>query len=171
MSEQEKTLKVSHLIEQGKTIAEIARELGIRNLTAAKYAKLALGCALRDRNQAERMNRVLDLRKKGLTQEEIAESIGVFTSHVAKDFKLLEQSVSPKTAEQFFRRKMYLDQELPLRINKVFDLRKQGKTQAQIAIELGMASTMVSSAFKLLRRNALPETEKLFAGRNFKKPR
>lgn len=120
-----------------------------------------------DLDRSNRLNKVFDLKIRGLTDREIGEKLNVSHSTVSRDIKLLKKSVGKKTLKRLERksRPRLTERELKrvYRLNKVFDLKLQGLTQMEIAKELKVSRDTVLRDLEILENAVGEKTAKKLA--------
>lgn len=109
---------------------------------------------------AYRLNRVFNLRMKGLTQRQIAKEIGTDQSKVSLYLKMLTESVGKKTVERLKNPVTPKMIERAQALNKVFNLRVLGLTIREIAEETGRVRSNIHKDLTILRDSVEEETAK-----------
>ncbi len=134
--------KAVALRREGKTFVEIAAEFsGVSTGTLSKAVRQAAPDLLRPPGFRDRdaVARMLTMRRGGATFKEIAETFGISTEQVAHGFKSLGIR-SPRVRRGLPRAQFD--------ISRAVEMRRAGKTYADIAREFGLAPATVTRAIR-----------------------
>lgn len=130
-SQDPRIIKASQLLQQGKTQKEIAKELGVTELTVKNWLK-----EQQEQIHNSKIEKIIQLKQQGKKHHEIAKELGM--SKTTIHHLLKEQQVKSFDSER----------------EKVGELLLQGKTQIEIANELGISQSTIKQLIKQQRKQA-----------------
>ena len=153
--------KVRYLVSEGKSNQEIAEELGVNKgvivrdiVILRKEGKISKERRSQGRKKdhkvIERREKVRHLVSKGKSNQEIAEELGISKERVENDIFILRKK--GKISKERRNYGIKKDSEVTKRREQVMELAKEGKSNQEIAKELGINKEAVARDICILRK-------------------
>lgn len=171
----ERRNRIAKLYKSGKTLKDIANELGVSTSTVnsdIQYLRengiIQLRTGNKESEATERREKVAKLYNSGKTLKEIAQEVGISISTVHADVKYLRK-------EGIVEKRNTLDEQIEERITerrgKVAKLYNSGKSLKEIANELGISTSTLHLDLQYLNTKGIIQLKSKQEGQTINKRR